>query len=404
VKRSTNEDDFTVSTDRAEAACEAHAWRSNPLDWRPIDRMILLGALLMIAPLISGVALLATMLVAPSYLVAEVAYLLLALCGAHAFCLAGFLVFALGRRRRRDDWPSFENFIIVSFVVNVLSVSYATGTHFTEGLLIFFVGLNTATALVSIRKILVAYAFVSAAMVALAVSDFTGALAPAPLFARLPIEPSGAPVVGWLAVQVAIAAVILAIGRIGISAVARWIDRENLFREMSTVDGLTRLTNRRSFMERGETELTRARRVPAGGLACIIVDLDHFKRINDTFGHHAGDRVLVAASAILMASARQYDEVGRYGGEEFALLLPAITLEDAVAAAERIREKIASTIVEVDGQHIPVTASFGVAHYPSEGVENLDDLLKAADRALYEAKETGRNKVVAARGRMSATG
>jgi diguanylate cyclase len=294
--------------------------------------------------------------------------------------------------------------VIVSFVVNVLSVSYATGTHFTEGLLIFFLGLNTASALVSIRKILVAYVCVCVAMVALAASDFTGALPSAPLFARLPFEPNGAPVVGWLAVQVAIAAVILAIGRIGISAVARWIDRENLYREMSTVDGLTRLTNRRSFIERGQTELTRARRVPAGGLACILIDLDHFKRINDTWGHHAGDRVLIATSEILMRSARQYDEVGRYGGEEFALLLPAVTLEDAVAAAERIREKIAGAVVEVDGERIPVTASFGVAHYPSEGIESLDDLLKAADKALYEAKETGRNKVVAARERLSEAG
>jgi diguanylate cyclase len=393
-----------VSTDRAEAACDAHSWRSNPLDWRPIDRMILLGALLMIAPLIAGGALSAAVLRAPSYLVPEIAHLLLALCLAHAAALAGFLVLAMRRRRRHDDWPSFETFVIVSFVVNVLSVSYATGTHFTEGLLIFFLGLNTASALVSIRKILVAYVCVCVAMVALAASDFTGALPSAPLFARLPFEPNGAPVVGWLAVQVAIAAVILAIGRIGISAVARWIDRENLYREMSTVDGLTRLTNRRSFIERGQTELTRARRVPAGGLACILIDLDHFKRINDTWGHHAGDRVLIATSEILMRSARQYDEVGRYGGEEFALLLPAVTLEDAVAAAERIREKIAGAVVEVDGERIPVTASFGVAHYPSEGIESLDDLLKAADKALYEAKETGRNKVVAARERLSEAG
>jgi diguanylate cyclase len=393
-----------VSIDRAEAACEAHAWRSNPLDWRPIDRMILLGALLTIAPLISGFALLATLLFAPDYLVAEVAHLLLAICAAHAAALGVFLALAMRRRRRQDDWSAFETFIIATFVVNVLAVSYATGTHFTVGLLIFFVGLNTASALVSLRKILVAYSFVCVAMGALVVIDFTGALAPSPLFARLPYAPDGAPVVGWLAVQVAIAAVILAVGRIGISAVARWIDREDLYREMSMVDGLTRLTNRRSLIERGETELSRARRVPNGGLACIIVDLDHFKHINDTWGHHAGDRVLIATSEILMRSARQYDEVGRYGGEEFALLLPAITLEDAAAAAERIRQKIASAVIEVDGEHIPVTASFGVARYPSEGIESLDDLLKAADKALYEAKESGRNKVVVASEPLAAAG
>jgi diguanylate cyclase (GGDEF)-like protein len=165
---------------------------------------------------------------------------------------------------------------------------------------------------------------------------------------------------------------------------------------MSTIDGLTRLTNRRSFIERGHSEFSRARRISAGGVACVMVDLDYFKRINDTWGHHAGDQVLVAASAILMESARQYDEVGRYGGEEFAILLPGVSLETAAAVAERIREKIATTEVEVDGNSISMSASFGVACYPAPGIEDLNDLLKAADKALYVAKESGRNRVVMA--------
>lgn len=165
---------------------------------------------------------------------------------------------------------------------------------------------------------------------------------------------------------------------------------------MSTIDGLTRLTNRSSFIARGQSELSRARRVPAH-VACVMVDLDHFKRINDTWGHHAGDKVLVVASSILMEMARQYDEVGRYGGEEFAILLPNATIDGAAAVAERIREKIATTSVEVDGQKISMTASFGVACYPAPGINDLNDLLKAADKALYEAKESGRNRVVQAR-------
>ena len=127
-----------------------------------------------------------------------------------------------------------------------------------------------------------------------------------------------------------------------------------------------------------------------------MVDLDHFKRINDTWGHHAGDKVLIAASSIMMDTARQYDEVGRYGGEEFAILLPNANLEGAAVVAERIREKIAATIVEVDGNAISMTASFGVACYPAPGIDDLNDLLKAADKALYEAKESGRNRVVTA--------
>lgn len=97
-----------------------------------------------------------------------------------------------------------------------------------------------------------------------------------------------------------------------------------------------------------------------------------------------------------MDNARKNDEVGRYGGEEFAVLLPSTNMKKAVHIAESLRKKIASTKVEVDGQIIEVTASFGVACYPSEGIETMSDLLQTADKALYEAKETGRNKVVTA--------
>jgi diguanylate cyclase len=136
---------------------------------------------------------------------------------------------------------------------------------------------------------------------------------------------------------------------------------------------------------------------PAGSpLSCIMIDLDHFKMINDTWGHHAGDEVLIAASKIMLDSARTNDEVGRYGGEEFAVLLPNTGMLKARLIAERLRHKIANAQVVVDGQTIEVTASFGIATFPSQGVEVIADLLKTADKALYEAKESGRNKVVTA--------
>jgi diguanylate cyclase len=172
------------------------------------------------------------------------------------------------------------------------------------------------------------------------------------------------------------------------------VERENLYREMSSIDGLTRLTNRRSFIERGQSEIRRAQRAALHNVACVLADLDHFKSINDTWGHHVGDEVLVAASNILMENTREYDEVGRYGGEEFAILMPGLSLAEASAAAERIRDKIAGTPVLVDGQAIHFTASFGVACFPALGVDSLNELLKAADRALYQAKDQGRNRVV----------
>jgi diguanylate cyclase len=379
---STPPDDFT--------------WRSNPLDWRPIDRLILLAALVLIAPLLFGTTLLAALLLAPDYLMQGTTCLLLGLYAIHGLLLGSYLVLALRRRHQVSDWPALENFIISSFVVNVMASSYATGTHFTEGLLLIFLGINITSALANIRKIHMAYVFVCIVMMLFAVIDFSGALAPAPLLARSILEADGSPVVGWLVVQVLIAAILLAISHISMSAISRWVEREDLYREMSTIDGLTRLTNRRSFIERGQSELSRARRIATGGVSCVMVDLDHFKRVNDTWGHHAGDQVLVAASAILMESARQYDEVGRYGGEEFAILVPGVSLQAAADVAERIREKIATTTVEVDGNSISMSASFGVACYPAQGIDDLNDLLKAADKALYIAKENGRNRVVMA--------
>lgn len=372
---------------------EDFTWLSNPLDWRPIDRFILLGALLMIAPALFGFALLAAMAFAPEYLASTIARLLLAMYALHGLMLAGYIGAALRRRHHDDDWPAFENFIIVSFVIIVLVSSFATGTHLTEGLLMVFLGINIASALANVTKVQVAYAYICIAMSVLVIIDFSGLLPSAPMFVKAPLKPNGSPVLGWLALQATLGAILLAIGYISMAAIRRWVARENFYREMSAVDGLTRLANRRAFIERAQSEFMRAQRIISGSLACVMVDLDHFKHINDSFGHHAGDQVLVAASRILIESARQYDEVGRYGGEEFVLLLPGVTLAEAAVVAERIRETLAASPVETDGVRIPLTASLGVACYPSPGISTLDELLKAADAALYVAKAAGRNRV-----------
>lgn len=371
-------------------------WLTNPMDWRPIDRFILLASLVLLAPLCFGTALLAGQWLAPDYFDPSLARALLWLYGVHLTGLGLCIGIALKRRQDRDHWPWFESVIIGSYIITVMASAWMVGAHFAEGLLLLFLGVNITCTLASVDKIRLSYWFVVPTLVVMAILDFTNLTDYAPLMERSLFQPDGKPVIGWLAARAVIAGILSALIYLCILAVRRWVERENLYREMSSIDGLTRLSNRNSLIQRGQEEVARIRRntsPPPAALACIMIDLDHFKRINDTWGHHAGDAVLVAASKIMMENARQYDEVGRYGGEEFAVLLPGVTVEQACAIAERLRIRISKTTVVVDDTRIDVTASLGVACYPSAGIDSMNDLLKAADAALYRAKANGRNRV-----------
>ena len=129
-------------------------------------------------------------------------------------------------------------------------------------------------------------------------------------------------------------------------------------------------------------------------LSVVMVDLDKFKSVNDTYGHQAGDEVLRQLSEILRTAIREIDRVGRYGGEEFMLLLPGTLEEEAVTFAERVRQNLESHTFTFEGGSLQRTGSFGVATFPHTRIMNCDSLVRAADDALYVAKETGRNKVV----------
>lgn len=153
------------------------------------------------------------------------------------------------------------------------------------------------------------------------------------------------------------------------------------------VDPLTGLPNR-ALVQRRFNELKRAG-IP---LCAIIIDLDHFKNVNDTYGHEAGDRVLAAAAAALKSELREQDIVGRWGGEEFVMLIPARSIDMGRAIAERTRQNVESLVVETRDASVLVTASFGVA-FGSAGNQTLDELLAKADEVLYRAKQEGRNRV-----------
>lgn len=168
---------------------------------------------------------------------------------------------------------------------------------------------------------------------------------------------------------------------------------------LASMDDLTSLYNRRHFFLLGEHQL-RAAEAYGHIIAAVMLDIDHFKKINDSYGHPCGDQVLRIVAQRCRKSIRDTDILGRYGGEEFALLLPGTDTEAACAIAERLRSEIATTPIVTDRGHLHVTVSIGVA-VATDGELNLDILLGQADAALYVAKRSGRNRVVLAGSRCS---
>jgi len=167
--------------------------------------------------------------------------------------------------------------------------------------------------------------------------------------------------------------------------------REDL-REQATRDSLTRLWNRSSILGELTRELARSER-EARPLGVVIVDLDHFKQVNDTYGHLAGDAVLREAARRMQNGIRQYDSIGRYGGEEFLILFPSCSEEDCVAQADRLRKQLAQTEMSVNDSLLRVTASFGVTIAMPGEMRTQEALIRKADEALYVAKRSGRNRV-----------
>ena len=162
---------------------------------------------------------------------------------------------------------------------------------------------------------------------------------------------------------------------------------------LATTDPLTRLLNRRAFLDRLSAEVDRSHRYGAV-LSILMLDVDHFKLVNDNAGHLTGDSVLGQIGMLLQSAVRSVDVVARYGGEEFVVLLPETHPEGAVAFAERLREVIEQhAFLTGQGEPLHLTASIGVASYPSSTVRSTEDLFARADEALYRAKSSGRNQV-----------
>ena len=168
---------------------------------------------------------------------------------------------------------------------------------------------------------------------------------------------------------------------------------QDAFRDMSFRDPLTKLANRRLLLDRLRTALSRARREPCG-VALLFIDLDHFKPVNDTFGHDVGDWLLKAAARRLLDCLRGYDTAARFGGDEFVVLIPDVAEQaSATRVAERIRKALAEPFITDDGKLIEISASIGMAIYP-DNAHSERELLHASDEAMYLAKKAGRNRIV----------
>jgi diguanylate cyclase (GGDEF)-like protein len=202
----------------------------------------------------------------------------------------------------------------------------------------------------------------------------------------LPIHSGGE--VGYLTKMFNTMVVRLREGREALDAANETLRRKNdELERLSVTDGLTGLYNRRRLMETLTDETRRSQRLKHT-FAVLMVDVDHFKKYNDSFGHQAGDTVLTKVAALLREATREVDFVARYGGEEFLILLPETGMGEALDIAERIRTRIAAEVFH--GRHM--TVSIGVSEFPLHG-ENADQVVGAADEALYEAKREGRDKV-----------
>jgi len=182
------------------------------------------------------------------------------------------------------------------------------------------------------------------------------------------------------------------------AATLKHFQRFSSIKNIAIYDTLTGLYNRRYFEEKLGVD---AQKSFHGGtpLSLVMVDLDHFKKVNDAFGHTEGDQVLCKISSLLKNSVRKKDTVARYGGEEFILILPEAGLEESFVIAERIRRLVERTSFEVGQAQVNLTVSMGISHFPSHRAKSKEELIKMADRALYDAKRGGRNKVCIFKGK-----
>ena len=311
---------------------------------------------------------------------------------------AALLVIGLVQRRHSSESPLLVHVTIQLYAISNAFFIYCVGPY-TSPLWLVLLGAGMIGFLIFPRRpVLLGLASLLLIEAGTTLAERLGLIPYAPLIARYPFSAGGRLAGPWVAYMggVTFGATVI-IWALFAYIITRWREQETRLRELSMTDGLTSIMNRRHFMEVFQQEFERSARY-GGQLACLLVDLDHFKDVNDSYGHLVGDEVLIAVAGVLRDASRKLDVVARYGGEEFALLLPETDPEGARVVAERYRHALEKVRVAVGADSLSVTASIGVACYPDDSLRTVDDLLRRADTALYRAKALGRNRVVFATG------
>lgn len=314
--------------------------------------------------------------------VMEVELVLIAI-GSLIFCAGLYL------RHRRPNYLPFQHATLQFYSLSLVLMSYSIGT------LSFPVGVVLLGApifgFILLNRWAVWCAVVSSAALLLAL-NYAAAVGHLP-YAPSKVMPTTPEAFSfWMLSELFFAApFLLLITFMADQMLTWWRDREEQIRELSRRDGLTGLANRRHILGIAD-EAARVARA-SSPLACVILDLDHFKRVNDSHGHATGDRVLKASAECLSRLVRQGDSVGRYGGEEFLIILPSTDASEAQAVAERCRQGISAlAVVNDQGVALTITASFGVT-LMSTADATVAHAIARADEALYQAKADGRNRV-----------
>lgn len=308
-----------------------------------------------------------------------------------ALCLL-FLLFTLQVRRKNPEstLPGIIKIYTLGQPLMVMAV--------LNGVPVLVTGLLLSAApvfgmmLFNSRHVFIATGMIWIEIILIGSAVSLGYLPDAPLY----IKPEGAPTFAllWFLGQVLIGLPAVVLGLFIVRSLLNDLRRrEEKILALSRRDGLTGVWNRRYLTEMLEHELAVSRR-SSSLLSVVMIDLDFFKKINDTHGHAMGDQVLVLTAATLQQAIRETDYVGRYGGEEFVVVLPACDEKTAMVIAERCRSMIAALIVNTEGMLLPISASFGVSTTVANSPQDSSNLLNSADKALYQAKHAGRNRVV----------